>query len=124
MKKWLKKIIREAIREETELHYAQIFITLKEIEEELEELNTHFPSCLDRLAKQKEMLEDNIPKVNGMLLELKGVVSVARGALADRKAIDLDMDRAIEEVRKNIINALHTFGSNYFVFNEIRSNLK
>lgn len=123
MRSWLKRIFREALAEEFGETIHRMCLILGELEEDIEDLNEKIPVVYNRLGEKSQNFEDNLKKVNEMIQEVKGVVAIARASMADRKAIDLDMDRAIDSVRKKIGEELNAAGSKYFVIDKIYQSL-
>jgi hypothetical protein len=123
MRCWFKRIFREALAEEFGETIHRMCLLLGQLEEDLDEINEKIPAVYNAMWDKHESLDANLKKVNEMIQEVKGVVSIARAAMADRKAIDLDMDRAIDQVRKKIADELHANGSKYFVIEKIFQTL-
>lgn len=78
MKNWIKKIVKEAIREETDYIFDEIVYKLNRLNENLESLNEDLDMVFDRKEDMEDTLENNMIRLNQMILELKGIVSVSR----------------------------------------------
>ncbi len=74
MKKWLKKIIKEVVKESI-LERDVISISLAE------SLSQEVSISLSKIDTRQEIVLDNLKSLNNMILELKGVVSIARANL-------------------------------------------
>lgn len=79
--------------------YSKQFEEVKNQQQRMETLfhtlSSHFKGILDTIHEREhkildieEKLKDNMKRVNDMTLELKSVVSQARSALSERKALD------------------------------------
>lgn len=120
--KWLLNIFRRAVREEMAEIYKQLEKDIHEIHHGIFELNDDIEE-LFQYPNRFEILDKNVKKVNEMLLELKGVVSLSRACLSERKQIDLEIDKCVGELKRAIKAEFDENSNHFFIIRNIKSQL-
>lgn len=109
-----KKAIQDTVNKSDDESMVCLFETVEEINERLMNISDtldHFPSDIDMmtfkimLKDNMDRLDSNTKKCNEMINELKGVVSMARAALAERKECD-DVRKSNKCVKNDCKNVL------------------
>lgn len=112
-------------------------IRLTRIKEEIEEINLNqqndfeaFMSKIKIAGRTKDQIEDymkNVDKLNAMINEFKGCVSIARSAMSERKELDSNKFSEINHKLDRLIEstdiAYQTFYNKYRNLIEIESKL-
>lgn len=81
MRKWLKKIMRQAVAEQFGEAIHKICCQIGQWEHELEDLNHKIPAIYYLMEEKSEMFDTNLERLNVMVNEVKGVVAMTRAML-------------------------------------------
>ena len=86
---------------------------LEEMEEKIDRIRDEFPR-FEKLVNPDELVatyEKHIIKIEQMMLEFKGCVSMARSSIAERKELDAELKemKNVAHIAKDIYNSMHTF---------------
>ena len=86
---------------------------LEEMEEKIDKIRDEFPR-FEKLVNPEELVstyEKHITKIEQMMLEFKGCVSMARSSIAERKELDAELKdmKNVAQIAKDIYNSMHTF---------------
>jgi len=100
--KWLRNLIKKSIREELEKERIYLYHKFDEVNCQLTEIKQlellqDFNNFSDKIDKVCE----NISRINQMTLELKGVKSMARAAVAERNSIKRSTQTTTESIDEN-----------------------